>query len=407
MASKQTQIVVVGGGIAGLLAARRLAWKTRRSEVTITLVNGIENHVLRPGLHQLAANQQIPQFSLPRNLRGTGVSFVQGWVTAIHPAEHTVALQTQSGLQSIGYDYLVYALGSTVDRDSVPGVREHAYALTPSGEKSAEALRGVLPKLNETGGKVLVVGSGATGIEAAAEFADSYPNLHIHLVTRGKFAAFTRQELAAYMEQSLRRRGITIQEQTTIAEVQDNAALTSTGQTIPFDLCLWAGGFKALPLARETGIAVNERGQILVDPYLRSISHPDIYAAGDAAQPVEEPGVPVRMSAFSANMMGAHVADSLSDALHGKEPQPFSFAYLAQAIKLGHQDAVFFVTYPDDKAALPFLTGGLAYRVRAIFVKLAFTLTRIERRPGLVFILGKGRYAAAKRLAERRLAKAR
>ena len=55
--------------------------------------------------------------------------------------------------------------------------------------------------------------------------------------------------------------------------------------------------------------SVNERGQIVIDPYMRSISHPDIYALGDAAYPLEAPGVAVRMAAFTAAVMGAHGAD--------------------------------------------------------------------------------------------------
>src|SRR5690606_38675844 len=203
---------------------------------------------------------------------------------------------TDSGDRQIGYDYLVYALGSTIDRDSVPGVREHAYVLTPSGEKSAAALREVLPKLNAIGGSVLIAGGGATGIEAAAEFAESYPNLRVRLVTQGEFGTFINQKVATYMERTLRRSGIIVQDRTTIAEIRANEALTSTGDIIPFDLCLWTGGFRALTLPQEAGLAVNELGQILTDPFMRSISHPEIYAAGDAAQPVEEPGVPYRMS---------------------------------------------------------------------------------------------------------------
>ena len=325
MEPKKTQIVIVGAGYAGSIAARRLAWKTNRSEVVITLVNGTEQFIERINLHKFAANQPVGQPKIQANLRKTGVNFIQGWVKTIHPAKHNLGIQTEDGIHQLSYDYLFYTPGSTFDRDSVPGVRQNAFVLTPSGERSAQMLRQELPGLNKAKGDILICGGGATGIESAAEFADNFPGLHIHLVTQGSFGAFTNQEIATYMQRSLRRRGVSIQDHTRIVEVRANVAVTGSGETIPFDLCLWAGGFQAPPLARETGLAGNKLGQIQVDPTMRSISHPEIYAAGDAAQLVEEPGVPMRMSVYTALVTGVHAAECLSDILRGKTPtaQPF------------------------------------------------------------------------------------
>jgi NADH dehydrogenase FAD-containing subunit len=165
-------------------------------------------------------------------------------------------------------------------------------------------------------------------------------------------------------------------------------------------VCLWAGGFTAPPLAREAGLAVNERGQIAIDPFMHSISHPEIYALGDAAHPLEPPGVQVRMAAFTAAVMGAHGADCLSAALRGKQPKPFSFAYAGQAIALGRRDAIGFNTYPDDRPRRPYFTGKLGYEIREFFVRLLADLPNIERRwPGSFLWLGKRRYAAIRRHA--------
>ena len=146
-------------------------------------------------------------------------------------------------------------------------------------------------------------------------------------------------------------------------------------------------------LAREAGLAVNERNQIVVDPFLRSISHPEIYAIGDAAHPREEPGAPVRMSAVTATIMGAHGADSLSAVLRGKAPRPFSFAYLGQGIALGRHNAIGFNNYPDDKPFPPYFTGELGYQIREGFVRLLATAAR----HGMIVWPGKGRYERAQR----------
>ncbi len=149
----------------------------------------------------------------------------------------------------------------------------------------------------------------------------------------------------------------------------------------------------APPLAREAGLAVNEHNQVIVDPFLRSISHPEIYAIGDAATPAEDPGVRVRMSAVTATIMGAHGADCLSTVLHGKAPRPLSFAYLGQGIALGRHNAIGFNNYPDDKPNLPYFTGWLGYQIREGFVRFLATATQ----QGAIVWLGKRRYESAQR----------
>jgi NADH dehydrogenase FAD-containing subunit len=183
--------------------------------------------------------------------------------------------------------------------------------------------------------------------------------------------------------------------------VKADEVVTATRDVIPYDVCLWAGGFTAPPLAREAGVEVNERGQVLVDPYMRSISHPDIFAVGDAAHPVENPGVHVRMSAFTAVILGAHGADSLSALLRNEKPRPLSFAYLGQGIALGRRDAIGFNNYPDDKPRRPYFTGWLGFEGREFFVRLLADLPVLEKKwPGIFYWLGKGRYQAAQRKAQ-------
>jgi len=402
MTRRPTQIVIIGAGYAGLLATVRLAGKTHGQNVNITLVNGSEVFVERLRLHQFAANQSVEQRPLTTLLQNTGVKFVCGLVSRIDPEGRELVVQAEAETRRIRYDYLLCALGSVIDRDSVPGVRDHAYTLTPSGPLSAVALREALPALNEIGGRLVVCGGGATGIEAAAEFAESYPNLRVQLVTRGEFGMFLNEPVAAYMRLALTRLGAMIQDHTTVTAVRANEIQTEAGM-IPHDLCLWAGGFAAPPLARESGLALNERGQVLVDPFMRSVSHSEIFAVGDAAHPIEEPGVKVRMSAFAATIMGAHGADCLSATLQGKTLRPLSFAYFGQGVALGRHDAIGFNIYPDDRPRAPYFTGRAGYEIREFFVRLLADVAKIERRwPGFFLWVGKGRYAASKRRQQRR-----
>ena len=388
-----TRILVIGAGYAGLLFTMRLAGKVARQHVQIALVNESDTFTERPRLHQFAANRVVPWRSLPQMLRRTNIQFIQGRVTSIEPIHRKIMVEDQQQTHRMEYDYLVYALGSETDRKTVLGVAQYAYTLAPSGPLSAAALRETLPSIEARAGQIVVSGGGATGIETAAQVASIYPHIKVRLVTREPLALFLGKGVASSMRRSLQRLGVEIIDQTNVTAVRAQSVVTDQGSELACDLCIWTGGFVAPPLAREAGLAVNERNQVIVDPFLRSISHPEIYAIGDAAHPREDPGVPVRMSAFTATILGAHGADSLSAVLRGKSPRPLSFAYLGQGIALGRHNAIGFNNYPDDTPRPPYFTGWLGYQIREGFVRLLATATQ----HGTIVWLGKRRYESAQR----------
>ncbi len=410
METQQTQqtnvnLVVTGAGYAGLLATVRLAGKLRHRPIKITLINASNTFVERVRLHQFVAGRALKQISLPKILQRTGVEFLQGYVTRIDPSNHTLTVQTEGGTHTVSYDYLLYALGSKADTDPVPGVRDYAYTLAATGPLSAEKLRERLLALNSTGGNMVVCGGGATGIEAAAEFAGTFPNIQVHLVTRGTVGAMWKaggETVTEYIRHTLEEWGVTIHDRANVTEVRANEVCTDAG-VLASDITLWTGGFVVPSLAREAGLTVNMRGQALIDPFLRSISHPDIFVVGDSAQPVEEPGAPFRMSAFMAVVTGAHGADCLSAILQGKTPKPLSYAFVGQGIALGPHKAIGFLNYPDDRPRHPYFTGRAGYEVREFFVRYLASVVPFETRwPGFFFWLGKGRYVASKRHAQQK-----
>jgi NADH dehydrogenase FAD-containing subunit len=402
MTQPSTRILVIGAGIAGLLFTLRLAGKVARESVQITLVDESDTFTVRTRLHEFATNQRVFRRSFPQILRKTQVQFLQGRVTSLDPDQHRITVQDQQQQQhELAYDYLVYALGSLTDRKSVPGVAEYAYSLSASGPLSAAALRETLPALQARGGQVVVCGGGATGIETAAQVASVYPQIKVSLVTRGSLAFSLGKSVADAIRHRLVSLGVEIVEQSKVRAVRVQSVVLDQGRELECDLCIWTAGFVVQPLAREAGLPVNERDQMLVDPFLRSVSHQEIYAIGDAASPVEDPGVArVRMSAFTAGIMGAHGADCLSAILSSQTPTPLSFAYLAQAIALGRHHAIFFLLSPDDRPRPPYITGWVGSLVRAAAVNFVVTATLVQRRfPGAFAWLGKGRYEQAQRLS--------
>src|SRR6266704_5163307 len=399
MTQPSTRILVLGAGIAGLLFTLRLAGKVARESVQITLVDESDTFTVRPRLHEFATNQRVFMRSFSQILRKTQVQFLQARVTSLDPSQHRVTVQDQQQQHELAYDYLVYALGSMTDRHSVPGVAEYAYSLSARGPFSAAALRETRPAIAARGGQVVVCGGGATGIETAAQVASVYPQIKVSLVTRGSLALSWDKSVADAIRHRLVSLGVEIVEQSDVRAVRAQSVVLDQGRGLECSLCIWTAGFVVQPLAREARLRLNERDQILVDPFLRSVSHQEIYAIGDAASPVEDPGVAhVRMSAFTASIMGAHAADCLSAILAGKTPKPLSFAYLAQAIALGRHNAIFLTLTPDDRPRPPYITGWLGSLTREAAVNFVVKATLAQRRfPGLFTWLGKGRYEQAQR----------
>lgn len=392
MSLAKTQVVIVGAGYAGMMAALRLAGKVHPKKVDLTLVNAADSFIERPRLHELATNTPLKQRPLAHMLRGTGIRFVQGWVVALHADLQQIEIRSEVGLQQIQYDYLIYALGSVTDRHQTPGVDAFAYTLDSSGPMSALPLRDHLLRQAETGGKVVVVGSGPTGIEVSAEIAELFPTLEVTLATQGGFGQFRDLPVQKVMRRGLEKLGITILEQASVAQVEENRLVMQSGMSLPFDICVWSGGFKALPLAGEAGLTVNERGQAWVDPFMRSVSHPSIFVVGDAGEPLQQPGAPTRMSLFVALVMGAHAADSLARILAGKSPKPLGYSTYGQGIALGRKNAVGFLTFPNDRRTGPMLTGKTGLFIRSFFVALIVVFLEVERRfPGFFFWFGRGR----------------
>jgi len=383
MTDEKTQVVVLGAGYAGLMAAMRLARKTDARSVAITLVNASEVFNERVRNHQLISGQHLPERSLARILAKTRIRFQRGTVLDLLPERHIVRVQT--GLDrttELRYEYLIYALGSHVDSGSTPGARQYAYTLD---DRSARALAPLLPGLAARGGRVLLVGAGNTGVEVSTELAEQFPNLKITVVTRRSFARNLSDGAQRHIRRAFSRLGIALIENTEVTRLERNQAVTAKG-LIPFDVCIWVGGFGVSDLARRAGVRVNELGQILVDRMLRSLSHPEIFAAGDAAKPAEDPGTPIRMSLYAAGPMGAHAADALAAIFHGRQPSPFGLSYLAQGLSLGRRDGVVqFLGWNTDRATRFIITGRVANWFREFFVGFLLVTIRLQRTMPWVF----------------------
>lgn len=352
-------IVVLGAGYAGMAATVQLAARTGRLKipVVVTLVSTQERFTERLRLHMTATGQEVAELSIPEMLEGTGARFVRGWVTAVDADAQTVRIDDD---RSLPYDTLVYALGGVADTAAVPGVEDHAYTL--SGPEEAEALAGRLARLGGSG-TVVVAGSGLTGVESAAEIAERHPELDVFLVGRDEPGASMNPKARAYLRAALDRLGVRVRSGVEVAKVLPDAVVSADGEHLAAEVVLWTSGTRVSPLAAATGLEVDARGRIVTDTALRSVSHPDVYAVGDAAAIRQGYGV-MHGTCQGGMPTGVHAAVSIVRVLRGKRPKPFRFGYYHTPVSLGRDDAVVQFTRPDDSPRRICLTGRAAARYK-------------------------------------------
>ncbi|OKI09236.1 oxidoreductase [Streptomyces sp. CB02923] len=351
-------IVVLGAGYAGLIAAKGTARRLRRrGDVRITLVNAASHFVERVRLHQLAAGQPLRNLPLSTLLAGTGIDLAVARVTAVDAAARTVRIDAAP--YELAYDTLVYALGSTADTTAVPGAA--AYASAVATHQDAVRLRA---RTRDARFALAVAGGGLTGIEAAAELACAHPGLKIHLVTQGDVGPGLSERGRRYLRGALNRHGVTLREHTRVREVAAHGLVLADGGEIPADEVVWTAGFRVPALAREAGFAVDDRGLIAVDPALRSLSHPEVFAAGDAVAAYGPDGTASRMSCQTGLPMGAHVARGVAASLTGRSLKPLRLHYVWQNISLGRHDGLTQFTRADDSPVTGILTGRASARFK-------------------------------------------
>ncbi|WP_078865923.1 NAD(P)/FAD-dependent oxidoreductase [Streptomyces sp. NRRL S-1448] len=352
------RVLILGAGYAGLAAAIQLGARVAgRDDVQVTLVNAQERFTERLRLHMTATGQQLAELSIQELLVGTGVRFMRGWVTAVDADTRTVRVDDD---QVLPYDTLVYGLGSVADTAAVPGVEEHAYTL--SSAQDAELLADRLAQPNGSG-TMVVAGSGLTGVEAAAEIAERHPELNVVLLGRQEPGAAMNPKARAYLWAVLDRLGVRVHSGVEVVEVLPDAVELAGGESIRADAVLWASGTRGSPLAAAAGLTVDAHGRIVTDVALRSVSHPDVYAVGDAAAIRQGYGL-MHGTCQGGMPTGVHAAVSIARALKGKQPKPFRFGYYHTPVSLGRHEAVVQFTHPDDSPRRLYLTGRLAARYK-------------------------------------------
>ncbi|MGW4176021.1 NAD(P)/FAD-dependent oxidoreductase [Streptomyces rubiginosohelvolus] len=362
---QQHRVVVLGAGYTGATAAGRLARRLRGEDVSITLVNAEPDFVERVRMHQLAVGQPLRPRPFDEMFAGTGVELRLGRVTGIDVDRRTVTVTGTDGPSDLEYDTLVYALGSAWNTQGVPGTAEHAHEI--AGRDGALRLRDRLAAL-APGSPVTVVGGGLTGVEAATELAETRPDLDVSLIARGGLGDWLSPKGARHLQKVFSNLRITTHEHTTVTAVHADRVTTTEGD-IPAAVTIWTTGFAVHPIARATTLETGDTGQITVDATMRSASHPDVYAIGDAALVTGPGDKPLRMSCASGVPTAWQAADAIAARLTGTKLPTISARYFNQCISLGRKEGLIQYVTADDRSVNAALTGRLAALYKELVCK--------------------------------------
>ncbi|GGX14137.1 NAD(P)/FAD-dependent oxidoreductase [Streptomyces lomondensis] len=363
----QHRIVVLGAGYTGATAAGRLAKRLHRADVALTLVNAEPDFVERVRMHQLATGQDLTPRPFSEMFAGTGVALKLARVTGVDVDGRTVTVTDAQGAEELlPYDTLVYALGSGWNDQGVPGTAEHAHEI--ASRPGALRLRERLARL-DAGEPVVVVGGGLTGVEAATEIAEARPDLDVALAARDGLGDWLAPKGRRHLRKVFDRLGITVHEHTAVTAVEADHVSTAEGERIPAAVTVWTAGFAVHPIAQATTLEVSGTGQIVVDRTMRSVSHPDVYAIGDAALVAGPGDKPLRMSCASGVPTAWQAADAIAARLTGGKLPNVPLRYFNQCISLGRREGLIQYVTADDRAVPAALTGRLAAVYKELICK--------------------------------------
>ena len=353
-------VLVLGGGFAGLYAAKSLA----NAPVRVTVIDRQNHHLFQPMLYQVAtaalspADIASPIRSILRDHANTEV--VLGEVTEVEVARKSVALRDGSSYQ---YDYLIVATGA---RHSYFGHPE--WELLAPGLKSiedAEEIRRRILVAFERAERepdpvkrqglltFVVVGGGPTGVEVAGALAEIR-----NYALRRDFRHIDPREasvvllegglriLASYppaqseqAKTALRRLDVTVHEQTLVTEIRPGQVVAG-GWTIPSHTVVWAAGNIASPLLKTLGVPLDRQGRVIVGPDCSIPCHPEVLVLGDAAAFDHHGEGPVPGVCPAAIQMGKYAGRTIRADLARRPRAPFHYFDKGQLAVIGRGRAV-------------------------------------------------------------------
>jgi NADH dehydrogenase len=360
------RILILGGGFAGLSTARSLERVLRPEEAAITVVSRENYSLFTPMLPEVGSgNLETRHVVTPVRAQLKRAQFVLGDVRAIDLDAKTVDVEHPiAGFrQTLGYDQLVFALGSVSSTFGLPGVAERS--LPYKTLEDADRLRNHVIATLETAAVLAdpaerkrfltfaFVGGGFTGVEAAGEMADFfrstlryYPSIapgdvEIVLIEGGKKLLPELQAgMGEYSAKALEKRGIRVLLETFVARADEGALVFKDGTRLETKTIVWSAGVRPSPVVAALPIATGRGGSIPVGGDFAVPDWPGLWAIGDCASIPMADGTKAAATAQHAIREGPVLAHNIAATLRGGPLEAFRYNAIGMMASLGARSGV-------------------------------------------------------------------
>src|SRR5215475_12612969 len=255
-------VVVLGAGYAGLMAALRLG--SRKWKLRIALVNDREQFLERVRLQESVVAAVAPRIpSIGTLVAGTDIEFIRGSVMTLDAKRQRIRIVTDNQEREVAFDQAIYALGSRIDVDNVPGAEEYAYRLeTGDVPRAAAALRSKLQQVADRPVRVVTVGGSETRVEVASEIKTAWPSAEVTMISGSQCGGFKGPRVEKAVRAERNRLGVTMIDSEVVIEVRSTEIRTDKARALAYDICVWATGLRSAPLAQDAGLATDSQGRV-------------------------------------------------------------------------------------------------------------------------------------------------
>lgn len=320
MEQAKKNILILGAGFGGLAAARALgeyfiAEDRLRRSYEVILIDQHPYQLYTPTLYEIATTskalaknielERIVTFPIEKAIGGLPVTFRQARAKSLDIRKSKIIFEDDS---SLNFDYLIIACGAETNFFGVPGLEENSYPLKTfiDAVRIRDAIEAAFSEPETKPIKILVGGGGSTGVELSAELAVWIKHLEKKYKKRGvcriilleagpEILTVVEPRIMEIARTRLEDMGIFIRTDAPVAHIEEREAVLATGERIPFDIFVWAGGVKANRLLADSETKRDSRGRIETANTMECLatdSHLDIgdkiYVIGDAAC-IEDP----------------------------------------------------------------------------------------------------------------------
>jgi len=358
--TERPHVLIVGGGFAGIYAAKSL----RHAPVTVTVVDLRNHHLFQPMLYQVATAGLNPSdiaSAIRSILRGAAnIEVLLAEVSGIDVERRQVTLSDGG---TIGYDYLIVATGarhSYFGHDEwerlAPGLKSLEDALTIRRRVLVafeQAERETDPVRRHTYLTFVIVGGGPTGVEMAgavaeirryalqADFRHIDPREATVMLLEGgpRLLPSYPDRLSDAAKHELRRLGVEVRTETLVTDIRPGS-VSAAGWTIPTQTVIWAAGNTASPILRCLDAPLDAAGRVIVEPDCTIPGHPEVFVLGDAAAFHHQDGGPLPGICPVAIQMGEYTARAIRGDLAGRPRRAFSYWDKGQLAVIGRGQAV-------------------------------------------------------------------